>query len=123
MKKKMILMPIFFIAMVIVIGFAVMYLWNWLMPEIFDLQTINYWQAMGILVLSKILFGGCGHKSKCCGSKHGNQGQWKHKFKHKWSNMSEEDKSKWQEKFGYCCEPKSKKADDVKDKSNTDAEA
>ena len=122
MKKKMILIPIFFIAMVILVGFVVMYLWNWLMPEIFDLQTINYWQAMGIIVLSKILFGGWGHKGKCCGSKRGNHGHWKHKFKHKWSNMSEEDKSKWQEKFGYCCEPKSKKADDVGDKSNTDSE-
>ena len=33
MKKKMIFMPIFFIAMIIIVGFAVMYLWNWLMPD------------------------------------------------------------------------------------------
>lgn len=36
----------------------VMYLWNWLMPEIFGLTSITFWQALGLLVLSKILFGG-----------------------------------------------------------------
>lgn len=37
---------------------AVMLLWNWLMPLIFGLTTITFLQALGILALSKILFGG-----------------------------------------------------------------
>ena len=37
-----------------------MLLWNWLMPMIFGLTTIGFWEALGILLLSKILFGG-GH--------------------------------------------------------------
>jgi hypothetical protein len=36
-------------------GWVVMLLWNWLMPSIFDLKEITYWQAFGITVLSKIL--------------------------------------------------------------------
>ena len=35
-----------------------MWLWNWLMPEIFRLPAIGFWQAVGILLLSQILFRG-----------------------------------------------------------------
>ncbi|MGH9732664.1 MAG: hypothetical protein ACRD4A_13280 [Candidatus Acidiferrales bacterium] len=37
-----------------------MWLWNWLMPTIFNLPTIGFWQAVGILLLAQILFKG-GH--------------------------------------------------------------
>jgi uncharacterized membrane protein YbhN (UPF0104 family) len=53
----------FFIVMLIVLagfGQAVHYLWNWLMPEIFGVKPISYWQALGLLGLSWILFGGFG---------------------------------------------------------------
>ena len=40
-----------------------MQLWNWLMPEIFKLPTIGFWQAVGILLLSQILFRG-GHVAR-----------------------------------------------------------
>ena len=33
-------------------------LWNCILPDVLGVKTINYWQAMGILVLSKIFFGG-----------------------------------------------------------------
>jgi hypothetical protein len=41
-------------------GLVVMALWNWLMPEIFGLKTLSYWQAWGVLALSCILFGRIG---------------------------------------------------------------
>jgi len=48
-----------FIAVIIpVIGFVAMSLWNWLMPAIFGLRMINFWQALGLMVLSRILLGG-----------------------------------------------------------------
>lgn len=37
--------------------FALMLLWNWLMPVIFGLTAITFWQALGLFVLSKIIFG------------------------------------------------------------------
>ncbi len=37
-------------------GWVVMLLWNWLMPMIFGLKTLTYWQAWGLLVLCSILF-------------------------------------------------------------------
>jgi hypothetical protein len=52
------------IVLAVVMGFAfgyfVMLLWNWLMPIIFGLKAITFWQAFGIVVLAKILFGGHG---------------------------------------------------------------
>lgn len=39
-------------------GAAVLHLWNWLMPALFGLHTITYWQALGLLGLSWLLFQG-----------------------------------------------------------------
>ncbi len=52
---KIAMMAVFGVA---VFGFIVMSLWNWLLPGIFGLPAIGFWQALGLLVLSKILFGG-----------------------------------------------------------------
>jgi len=41
-------------------GWVVMLLWNWLMPDIFGLKRLGYWQAWGLLILSHILFKGFG---------------------------------------------------------------
>lgn len=43
-------------------GYVVMLLWNWLMPELFGLATIGFWQAFGIVFLARIIFGGGGMK-------------------------------------------------------------
>ncbi len=48
-------------AIALLLGYIIMLLWNWLMPEIFGLISINYWQAIGIIIFAKILFGGFGH--------------------------------------------------------------
>jgi hypothetical protein len=56
------------IALLAVFGLFVMLLWNWLMPEIFGLKQLNYWQAWGLLVLSWILFKGFGSSSSTSSS-------------------------------------------------------
>ncbi len=40
------------------LGEIVVHLWNWLMPEIFGVHAITFWQGVGLLVLGRILFGG-----------------------------------------------------------------
>jgi hypothetical protein len=47
-------------ALVFIGGEVVQHLWNWLMPAIFGIRLITFWQAFGLLVLSRILFGGHG---------------------------------------------------------------
>ncbi len=44
-------------------GYFVMLLWNWLMPSIFGLTTITFWQAAGIVLLARLVFGGFKHGS------------------------------------------------------------
>jgi hypothetical protein len=41
-------------------GELVMHLWNWLAPALFGLRPITFWQALGLLALCRILFGGFG---------------------------------------------------------------
>jgi hypothetical protein len=45
----------------LIFGLIVQMLWDWLMPAIFHLPKINYWQAFGIIILGKLIFGSFGH--------------------------------------------------------------
>ncbi len=76
---------------------AVQYLWNWLLPDILGATEISFWQAMGLIALSKLLFGfggGMGRKKHKC---HYKSHSWKSKMKAKFDNMTEEEKAQ-------CCE-------------------
>lgn len=44
-----------------IFGYFVMLLWNWIMPALFGLPVIDYWMAFGIIILSRLIFGGFGH--------------------------------------------------------------
>ena len=41
-------------------GEVVMHLWNWLLPSLFGWRSVTFWQALGLLALCRILFGGFG---------------------------------------------------------------
>ena len=41
-------------------GEVVMHLWNWLLPPLFGWRILTFWQALGLLVLCRVLFGGLG---------------------------------------------------------------
>ena len=60
---------------------AVLALWNGLMPTIFGLRTITYWQALGLMALSWILFGGLR------GSGSG-RGAWRYDMRRRWERMT-----------------------------------
>ena len=79
-KKFIPLMILAGLAFITLITFAVMLLWNWLMPLIFGLIEINFWQALGILVLSKILFGSHHHKNR---QPRKSKDYWKKRFEEK----------------------------------------
>lgn len=56
-------------------GFVVMWLWNWLMPAIFKLPPIGYWQGWGLVALASIFFG------RMHGSNHGEDRRRKRKLR------------------------------------------
>jgi hypothetical protein len=49
-----------FLFFVVLGGLAVQWLWNWLVPGLFGLRQLTIWEALGLLALSRILFGGWG---------------------------------------------------------------
>lgn len=58
-------------------GFVVRGLWNWLLPELFGWPQITFWQGLGLLVLSRILFGGIGGPGgRGRKGKRGQKGHW-----------------------------------------------
>jgi hypothetical protein len=58
-RRKFFLKAILIVAMIALLGFVVMRLWNWVVPGlIVDAQLIDYPRAIGLLVLCRILFGG-----------------------------------------------------------------
>lgn len=66
---KVIFVVLAFIGLFLLANYVLMRLWNWLMPDIFGLGTIDYWQALGILILAKIIFGFGGGSSNNSGNK------------------------------------------------------
>lgn len=56
-KWRVIFIPLGIALFLSVISFVVMTLWNNLLPDILNVDTITFWQAMGIFILSKLLFG------------------------------------------------------------------
>ena len=69
-------------------GFVTEHLWNWLMPVIFGLKTITFLQALGLVVLSKILLGGF--------HKHGGGARgWKRHMEERWATMTPEEREKF----------------------------
>jgi hypothetical protein len=49
-----------FVLFVVLGGVLVQWLWNWLVPDLFGLRRLTVWEALGLLALSRILFGGFG---------------------------------------------------------------
>jgi hypothetical protein len=77
------------------LGFVVMGLWNWLMPSLFGLKLISYWQAMGLLILSKILFGGLR-------GPRGRSGYRLHGMRERWKQRTPEEREKFRQDIRAC---------------------
>jgi Ca2+/H+ antiporter, TMEM165/GDT1 family len=77
-----------------VFGQIVLRLWNWLMPSLFGLHPITFWQALGLLALSWILFGGMRgfHRGRRPG-----YGRWRHRMRERWEQMTPEERERFRQ--------------------------
>ncbi len=91
---KYVLWGILGVAAVAGFGFIVMWLWNWLVPELFNGPVIGYWQTLGLFILAKILFSGMGHGHSQSHDHRPRQSKeyWKNKFHKKMNGIAEDDK-------------------------------
>lgn len=102
LQKHLVFIPLCFVAFAAVFGGLVMLLWNWLMPDIFGLPELSFWQAAGLLVLCKILLGGMGgehghHHHGHCGHADRNQ------LRERWENMTPEERKRLVEQHNTAC--------------------
>jgi hypothetical protein len=81
------------LVLIAVFGMLVMLLWNWLLPVIAGLPAITFLQAVGLLALSRILFGGLGGIGR--GFVGGTMGDHINPFREKWGKMSDEERQEF----------------------------
>ncbi len=98
-KARFIFIPFAVAAFLALTGFVVMNLWNYLLPGILHVGVITFWQALGIFILCKILFGfGRG------GRRMGGGAPWmRHKMAERFNNMTPEEREKFRDKWSQRC--------------------
>lgn len=105
--------PLLILAAGLVMGGAVMLLWNAVLPEVTGVKPLSYWNAVGLLALCRLLFGNFGGRSHAGWTKRWpsadgeefffgpaqEQGEWRRK----WRTMNEEDRIKFREAMRKRC--------------------
>jgi hypothetical protein len=102
LKRLIFIAPLAILGMLLFIfigGEIVLHLWNWLLPPLFGFRLVTFWQALGLLVLCRILFGGHGWR----GSTRSNV---RHRMAERWERMSPEERERvrqsWRGRWGFC---------------------
>ena len=84
------------IAIAALLGLAVMLLWNTLVPALFRGPQLQYWQAVGLLILCRLLFGGL--------RRGGWHGHWRQRmWRERWEQMTPEERARIAERFASRC--------------------
>ena len=96
---KFLLFAVLFLA---IVGQFFMILWNKLVPEIFNGPVISFWQGLGLLLLSRILFGGWGRGGAGWARR---RNAWKQKIAGRMATMTPEEQEKFRQKMQSACGP------------------
>lgn len=100
MKKRWIFRGAAFLMVMVaatfLFAFVVMSLWNWLVPALFAGHVITFWQALGLLILSKILLGGLRLG-------HGGGGHWRRRIRERWEHMTPEERETFRQNMRGRC--------------------
>ena len=92
-KRMLVIAPFAIVGMVLFVaigGWVVRQLWNWLLPPLFGWHQITFWQAVGILALCRILFGGFGL--------HGSPGsRFRRRMAERWEHMTPEERERFRQ--------------------------
>jgi Ca2+/H+ antiporter, TMEM165/GDT1 family len=92
--------PLIVLAAIALFSFIVMLLWNNILVAAVHVSTITFWQALGILVLSKILFGGFGPWRR---HDHHRGYQWRKEMSEKWKTMTPEEREQMKQQLRNRC--------------------
>lgn len=110
MKKSKWILKAFLAGIVFlaVMGGVTMLLWNWLVPPLFHGPELRFFQAVGLLLLSKILFSGW----RKPGRHSGDLTPWRQRLSEKWSSMTPEERDRFKSRMREKWCPRSSRSDD-----------
>ena len=83
------------VLILLLLGLVTMFLWNWLIPAIFNGPEIQFLEALGLLLFAKILFGGWGGRRW----RNGGGPPWKRAYYQKLSSMSAEERERFKSRM------------------------
>ena len=78
----------------------VMHLWNWLLPPLFGWRMLTFWQALGLLVLCRILFGNFGMRG---GPHYSMRRRMRERMAERWERMTPEERERARQRWGGRC--------------------
>ena len=104
MLKRVVWFVIAGTAALVFFGGIVMLLWNSILVPVLHVASLSFWQATGLLLLSKILFGGFrggpwrGKQGRC-----GNGASWREDMRSRWAQLSPEEREQLQQRWKDKC--------------------
>lgn len=87
------------------VGAGTMLLWNALLPPLFGWPALSFWQALGLLLLARLLTGGWR-------GRWGHGHHWRARMAERWAQMSDEERERFRAGMQYGCGRRSRGADD-----------
>lgn len=87
--------PLLFALFIVIGGEVVLHLWNWLLPGLFGWRLITFWQAIGLLALCRILFGGFGGRGL-------HRSNFRRRMAERWERMTPEEREKFRQGMHSC---------------------
>lgn len=101
---KFLFFPLIAAGVVLLLGTVVQYLWNAILPAAVGVATLTFWQAVGLLVLCRLLFGGFGGRGGGWGGHQ--RGGPPARLRERWMHMSEEERIRFREEWKQRCRPR-----------------
>ena len=103
LKRLIFIAPLAILGMLLFVaigGELVLQLWNWLLPPLFGFRQVTFWQALGLLALCRILFGGF----RLGGG--GPRSNVRQRMAERWEKMTPEERERvrqgWRGRWGFC---------------------
>lgn len=101
--RWMIFFPLMFAIVILLLGAAVQFLWNAILPSLIRVNLLTYWQAVGLLVLCRILFGNLGRGRRSGRPPMDKRGG---PLRDKLMNMTQEERERFREEWRNRCGPR-----------------
>ena len=95
LKRLLLIAPFAILGILLFIfigGEIVLHLWNWLLPPLFGWRQITFWQALGLLVLCRILFGGSGMRGS-------GRSNFRRRMKERCEQMTPEERERFRQRI------------------------